>query len=179
MKNTIILLIIALVSGLSTGQDLKFSGLDKSPLDVVIYRGEDRAAIARVIYSRPSKNDREVFGKLVPYNQVWRTGANEATEITFYKPVKIADQEVPAGTYSIYTIPGEENWQLILNKQTTQWGTNYNEELNLLQVPMDVMPAPETIESFSISFVDEIDGGRLFLGWDNVIASIHMDVESD
>jgi hypothetical protein len=162
-----------------TSQGLQFSGLDKSPLDVVMYRGEDRTAIARVIYSRPSKKNREIFGKLVPYGEVWRTGANEATEITFYQDVMIGEQEVPAGTYSMYTIPNEDKWKFILNKATTQWGTNYDEQLNILETAMDVSLAPQTIESFSITFVDEMEGGTLFLGWDDRIASLHFDVANN
>jgi hypothetical protein len=169
------LTLLSLSTGLSA-QDLKFSNLDKSPLDVVMYRGADRSAIARVIYSRPSKSDRTVFGELVPYAQVWRTGANEATEITFYKDVMIGDEKVGAGTYSIYTIPNEDNWMFILNSDTTQWGTNYNEEHNVLQVPMKLTPAPESIESFSITMVDDFDGGTLFMGWDDRIASLNFKV---
>jgi len=167
------------VSQLSTAQDLAFSGLDKSPLDVVMYRGEDQAAIARIIYSRPAKRDRVIFGELVPYGQIWRTGANEATEITFYKNVLIHDDLVTAGTYSIYTIPDEENWKFILNSQTTQWGTNYDESLNTFEAEMSVSPAPETIENFSIRIIDEIDGGTIFMGWDDRIASLPFTLATD
>jgi len=141
-----------------------------------MYRGEDRAAIARVIYSRPSKRDRVVFGELVPYNEVWRTGANEATEITFYKDVMIADVKVAAGTYSIYTIPNEDKWTFILNSDTTQWGTSYNGDHDVLAAPMNVSPAPESIESFSITIIDDYDGGTLFMGWDDRIASLTFKV---
>ncbi|BAO55530.1 DUF2911 domain-containing protein [Nonlabens marinus] len=176
MKYILILLASFFISNDLHSQDLKFSDLDKSPLDVVMYRDADQSAIARVIYSRPSKRDRTVFGELVPYEQVWRTGANEATEITFYKDVIIADETVAAGTYSIYTVPNEDEWTFILNTDTTQWGTNYNEENNVLKAPMNVTPAPESIESFSITIVDDFDGGTMFMGWDNRIASLNFKV---
>ncbi len=176
MKYVLLLITAFFISTDLYSQDLKFSGLDKSPLDVVMYRGADKAAIARVIYSRPAKRDRTVFGELVPYQKVWRTGANEATEITFYKDVIIADKMVAAGTYSIYTVPNEDEWTFILNTDTTQWGTNYNEEHNILEAPMDVTPAPESIESFSITIIDNFDGGTMFMGWDNRIASLNFKV---
>ncbi|AUC78139.1 asparagine synthetase B [Nonlabens sp. MB-3u-79] len=151
---------------------LTFSKLDKSPLDVVMYRDTNKAAVARVIYSRPSKQDREIFGKLVPFNAVWRTGANEATEIAFYQDVKINNKLVKAGSYSLYTIPGEEEWKFILNTATTQSGLEYDPSKNLLTATMDLLPSPQKIESFSISFVEQQNGGLLFLGWDDTIASI-------
>ena len=107
-------------------QENFFSDLDASPLDVVMVRDDSNKAIARVIYSRPSKRKRKVFGGLVSYGEVWRTGANEATEISFYQDVMIADQKIPAGSYSIFTIPNENEWTLILNTETTQWGTKYD-----------------------------------------------------
>ena len=91
-------------------QELKFSKVDASPMDLALYRDKDDAAVARVIYSRPQKRERQVFGKLVPYGEVWRTGANEATELTLYKDMKVADATVKAGTYTLYSIPGEKEW---------------------------------------------------------------------
>ncbi len=176
MKNIIAAITIVLSSFAVSGQDLTFSNLDKSPLDVVMYRDADKSAIARIIYSRPSKKERKIFGELVPYNQIWRTGANEATEITFYKDVMIADQKVTAGTYSIYTIPNEEVWTFVLNSDTTQWGTNYNEEHDVFKTDMDVSLAPQPIESFSINFVEEMEGAKIFMGWDDRIASLEFKV---
>ncbi|WP_298951430.1 DUF2911 domain-containing protein [uncultured Nonlabens sp.] len=175
MKNIQIILLCLTCSFFSFSQKdshLTFSQLDKSPLDVVMYRDASRAAIARVIYSRPSKRDREIFGKLVPYDQVWRTGANEATEIAFYKDVKFNNELVKAGTYSLYTIPSEKGWEFILNTDTTQSGLEYDASKNLITTSMEVRPSPQEIESFSISFVEQNDGGMLFLGWDDTIASV-------
>lgn len=151
---------------------LNFSLLDASPLDVVMYRGADQAAIARVIYSRPAKKNREIFGNLVPYKQVWRTGANEATEIAFYRDVVINEQIIKAGSYSVYTIPGPDKWEFILNTATTQSGLQYDPSKNLVTATMQVLPSPQEIESFSISFVEQQNGALLFMGWDDTIASI-------
>jgi len=176
MKSFIAIFSLLFIGQLTIAQDLAFSDLDKSPLDVVMYRGADQTAIARIIYSRPAKRDRIVFGELIPYGQVWRTGANEATEITFYKDVTIEGEKVNAGSYSIYTIPNEDNWKFILNSQTTQWGTRYDDTKNVYEAEMDVTPSPETIENFSIRIIDQIDGGTIFMGWDDRIASVHFTV---
>ncbi len=176
MKNLLLLISFFTISLWTSAQGLSFSGLDKSPLDVVMYRGDNQAAIARIIYSRPAKRDRTIFGDLVPYGEVWRTGANEATEITFYRDIIIKDTVVKAGTYSIYTIPNQEEWTFILNSQTTQWGTRYDANKNIFETTMNVSSAPETIENFSIRIIEEINGGTIFMGWDDRIASIHFDV---
>jgi hypothetical protein len=143
-----------------------------------MYRNADKVAVARVIYSRPSKKDREIFGALVPYDQIWRTGANEATEIAFYMDVMIKKQLVKAGNYSIYTIPGKDQWSFILNTATTQSGTNYDPKKDVLKVTMDTIPSPQNIESFSISFVEQKEGAILFLGWDKTIASLEFTIVS-
>ena len=106
------LLFLALFSTVSNSQN--FGGLDKSPMDMAYFpdnfahdRKEGEKAVVRVTYSRPQKGGREIFGKLVPYGKVWRTGANEAIEIKFYQDVEIAGKKVKTGTYSLFTIPGE------------------------------------------------------------------------
>ncbi len=165
-------------SGQGNSQNLSFTTLDKSPLDVVMYRGQDQTAVARVIYSRPAKKDREIFGNLVPYGKVWRTGANEATEITFYREVMIDNKVIPAGSYSIYTIPKEDQWMFLLNLETTQWGTQYDDDKTVLRAPMNVSMAPKPIENFSIEIIEQVDGGTIFMGWDDRIASISFEFTS-
>src|SRR6187399_1420151 len=87
----------------------------------------DGAAIS-VTYGRPSVRGRKIMGALVPYGTVWRTGADEATTLTTDKAIQIGGTSVPAGTYTLYTLPGESAWQLIVNKQTGQWGTEYDQK---------------------------------------------------
>jgi hypothetical protein len=145
-----------------------FNKMDVSPMDLAVYKNEAEEVLARVIYSRPLKRDREIFGKLVPYNEVWRTGANEATELTLYKDMKVADVVVKAGTYTLYTIPGEKEWTVILNNRTNTWGAyEYSDQEDRVRIKVPVRNAPSTIESFSMAFVTKTDGADLLMGWDN------------
>lgn len=146
----------------------EFSKIDASPMDLVIFRDKNDTPVARVIYSRPQKRDREVFGKLVPYGKVWRTGANEATELTFYRDMKVADVTVKAGTYTLYTIPGEKEWTVILNNKTNTWGAyEYTEEEDKVRINVPVRQSSTTIEALSMAFEEEKDGTNLLIGWDD------------
>ncbi|PQJ31995.1 asparagine synthetase B [Nonlabens arenilitoris] len=176
MKYFIFIFSLFIATSAVQAQEIAFSKIDKSPLDVVIHRDNNNQAIARVIYSRPAKRDRKIFGELVKYGEVWRTGANEATEIDFFYDVTINGNLVKAGAYSIYTIPGEEEWTFILNSQTNQWGTKHDPSKDILKVTMDSMPSPQTIEEFSISFVEDPDGLILFMGWDNTLVNLPIQV---
>lgn len=145
-----------------------FPKVDASPMDLAVYRDSDDEAVARVIYSRPQKRDREVFGKLVPYGQVWRTGANEATELTLYKDMKVADVLVEAGTYSVYTIPDEKEWTVILNNETNTWGAyEYKDEQDKVRIKVPVRNSPTSIETFSMAFAPAENGADLLMGWDD------------
>ena len=157
-------------------QSPSFAELDASPLDVVMYRNANNDAVARVIYSRPSKRGRKIFGYLVPYGKVWRTGANEATEITFFKPVVLNGNEVPAGSYSLFTVPGPDQWDIILNEETLQWGTRYDPEKNFVTTTVESETMPSSAESFSITFIETIDGPALLLGWDDTFISVPFKV---
>lgn len=106
-------------------------------------------------YSAPSMRGRKIVGNLVPYDKVWRTGANAATTLTTPVNLKIGDLAVPAGTYTIYSLPSETTWKLIINKQTKQWGTVYNQDQDLGRVDMKKAKAPATpVEQFVIKFED-------------------------
>ncbi|QED38914.1 DUF2911 domain-containing protein [Antarcticibacterium arcticum] len=145
-----------------------FPKIDASPMDLVVYKDASDKVVARVIYSRPQKRDREVFGKLVPYGQVWRTGANEATELTLYKDMKVADVVVKAGTYTIYTIPEEKEWTVILNKTIHTWGAyEYTDKEDLVRIIVPVRQSPTSIEAFSMTFAPAEGGASLLMGWDN------------
>ncbi|MGB8704747.1 MAG: DUF2911 domain-containing protein [Gillisia sp.] len=151
----------------NSGQ-INFPKSDISPMDEAIYRNPDEKVMARVIYSRPQKKDREIFGKLVPYGQVWRTGANEATELTLYQDMSIAGKTVKAGTYTVYTIPEQHEWTVILNSKTNTWGAfDYSEKEDVVRVKVPVKTAPTSIESFSMAFVPNDNGAKLLMGWDN------------
>ena len=118
-----------------------------------------------VDYSAPSKRDRKIMGELVPYGKVWRTGANAATTLTTEADLMIGSLHVPAGKYTLYTIPGEKDWTLIVNKQTGQWGSNYDEAQDLGRVKLNVVPVKETAETFAIGV-----GDTLSFTWENTKA---------
>lgn len=125
-----------------------------------------------VTYSAPSKKGREIFGGLVPYDQVWRTGANNATEITFAKDGSIGGTPVKAGTYSLFTIPKKEgDWTVILNPTLGQWGSfKYNEikDADLPHVKAKAAKTASTVEQMNIA----VEGGNLVISWDNSQATV-------
>lgn len=154
----------------------KFPDPDKSPLDIAMYRGEDKAPRVKVIYSRPQVNDRQIFGKMQKYGQVWRTGANESTEITFYRDMMLGDKKVKAGTYTLFTIPGEKEWTVILNKDLDTWGAyGYKEERDLLRVKTPARKTEKNIEYMSISFQPKTEGADLLLGWENTYIQVPIE----
>ncbi len=126
-------------------------------------------------YSRPSMRNRKIFGGLVPYDEVWRTGANAATSLKTDADLDIGGTTVPKGSYTLYTLPGANSWQLIVNKQTGQWGTEYDKSQDLVRIPMKVTQRPSGLELFTISF-DKTGGNSavLKLEWENTIASVDV-----
>jgi hypothetical protein len=128
-------------------------------------------------YSAPSKRERVIMGGLVPFDKVWRTGANAATTLRTEADLMVGDLHVPAGTYTLFTIPGESGWTLIVNRQTGQWGTNYDATKDLGRVPMTVRALDDTVEMFVISIEPgEGSNGNLKMTWDNVEASVPLSV---
>ena len=130
-----------------------------------------------VDYGRPYMRGRTIMGGLVPYGEVWRTGANAATTFVTRRNLRINGVDVPAGTYTLYTLPGEREWQLIVNRQTGQWGTEYNQEQDLARIPMRVERTPSPVEQFTIAL--EPAGGNvvnLVLTWENTRAWVPMEL---
>ncbi len=143
----------------------KFSGLDKSPVDIATYATSKKAVskAIKVVYSRPQLKGRAIGTELAKYGKVWRTGANESSEITFYIPVSIGGKTVNAGTYSLFTIPGKNEWTVIINKSINQWGAySYNEKNDVVRVKVPVTSGSSSIEAFSIAFDDK---GKMVLAW--------------
>jgi hypothetical protein len=124
-------------------------------------------------YSAPSMRGRKIFGGLVPYGKVWRTGANPATTLKTAVNLKIGTATVPAGTYTLYTLPSETTWKLIINKQTGQWGTVYNQSQDLARVDMQKNTPPQPQEKMSISF-ENTQGNQtqLHVRWDSTDVSV-------
>ena len=147
---------------------------DKSPLDVsYLKKSRGEAPIARVIYSRPQKKGRVIFGELVQYNQLWRTGANEATEITFYQDVIVAGKAVKAGSYALFTIPNKDQWTIVLSSKLHQWGSyGHKESDEVLRVSVPASQVKDTIEYFSVTFEFKDQKAHLYLGWDQTVVAI-------
>ena len=149
----------------------KFSGLDKSPLDIAYYKTSRSAPpIAKVVYSRPQLKGR-TLASLAPNGKVWRTGANESTEITFYNDVNFGGKSVKAGTYSLFTIPGDKEWTIILNSDLYTWGAySYNEGKDIARIKVPVTKGKDALEAFSIAF----SKGSLNMGWDTLRIAIPL-----
>jgi hypothetical protein len=126
-------------------------------------------------YSRPFAKGRKIMGGLVPYGQVWRTGANSATSFVTDTDLVIGGTNVPAGKYTLYTLPGEMAWKLIINKETGQWGTKYDQAQDLARIDMVANKLNSPVEQFTISF--EKTGGdsaKLKLEWENTSATVDV-----
>jgi hypothetical protein len=181
MRNVcFLMLFVCLGLGTVRAQDYKFSSIDKSPADIVYYptnvvkeKDPAKTPIVRVVYSRPSKNGRPIFGVLEQFGKVWRTGANESTEIKFYQDVKMGGKNIKAGTYSLFTIPEKDNWTIIINRQTDKWGAyTYDQSKDVARIKVPVKTHPTVIEAFSITFSDAASGANMVLGWDQTVVEV-------
>lgn len=153
--------------------------VDKSPLDISYYpdnypvlKIQNKVSgplLTRVVYSRPQKNNRVIFGSLIEYDKIWRLGANEATEIEFFQNVKIKNVRIKKGRYTIYTIPKLNNWTLILNKETDTWGSfGYDSTKDVLRIELPVAKQKEIVEYFTIGFEKATGGFTMIITWDDV-----------
>lgn len=180
MKNKIsVFIILSLV--VFSCQAQEFRGLDKSPLDrsyLPDHFAHDRrfapsrklgnSPVIKVDYSRPQKKGREVFGGMVKYNEIWRLGANEATEIKVYKDIKIGGKSLKSGTYSMFAIPTKDKWTIIFSSDLDEWGHySYNKDHDVLRIETSVLKSKELIEAFSIQFEDLEKGkAKMHMAWD-------------
>ncbi|HEU0012629.1 MAG TPA: DUF2911 domain-containing protein [Longimicrobium sp.] len=129
-----------------------------------------------VDYGRPSMRGRTIMGGLVPYGQVWRLGANEATQLVTQHDLRIGGASVPKGTYSLWALPGERGWQLIVNRQFGHWGTNYDPGQDLARVPMRVERTPSPVEQLTITLAPQGTAVNLVMEWENTRASIPLEI---
>ena len=161
----------------------KFPLVDKSPMDMSYYPNnypilkiQDKITeplIARVIYSRPQKSGRAIFGELLEYGKIWRLGANEATEVEFYQNVKIGNTKIKKGRYSLYCIPLPDKWTIILNKETDTWGAfKYDQTKDLVRIEVPVQKQLEVLEAFVMTFEKTRLGADLLIGWDDFKVSL-------
>jgi hypothetical protein len=143
-----------------------------SPIAMTSARYKD--SYIKVTYGQPSKKNRVIFGGLVPYDQVWRTGANEATEITFTQDVVVQGKNIPAGTYSIFTIPNPSKWTIILNKDVGLWGSyNYNPKADLERWEVAVNKFEDkSAEQFTIQLDPKNNIADLNFCWDDICVTL-------
>ena len=186
MKFLVPVLMMISVSLTSNAQNgSKLPPLDKSPMDMAYYPANypilriqpnkvTEPLIARVIYSRPSKSGRKVFGELVEDGKVWRLGANEATEIEFYRDVKIAGKLIKKGRYTMYALENPTKWTIIINKETDIWGAfKYDATKDIVRVDCAVAKKTESTESFTMVFEKASDkSANLIMDWDDVMVKL-------
>lgn len=186
MRVTIALLFFLLTGFIATAQNgSKLPPLDKSPMDMSYYPVNypvlriqpnkiTEPLIARVVYSRPSKSGRKVFGELVEDGKIWRLGANEATEIEFYRDVKIAGKTVKKGRYTMYALENTTRWTVIINKETDVWGAfKYDATKDVVRIDCPVTKIGDVIESFTMVFEKVTDRSiHLVMDWDDVMVKM-------
>lgn len=144
-----------------------------SPSATALY--DKNSLKAEVQYCRPYKKNRLIFGGLVPFDKVWRTGANEATLFKINKDIVLAGSPLKAGTYSLWTVPNPGQWQVIINEETGQWGTNYDEKRDVLKVNVKSESIKETLEMLVIEFVELENKVFLEIKWDNTAVKIPIE----
>ena len=155
-------------------------GLDKSPLDLSYYPVEypklkmsktaTEPLLARILYSRPQKDGRVIFGNVLKYGERWRLGANEASEIEFFKDVSINNQKIPKGRYILYCIPYENKWQLILNDDLYTWGLKIDSSKDHYKFEIPISKTNYPFEVFTMEFEKAPKGMNLVMAWDSVRA---------
>ncbi len=164
-------------------QGTAMPAVDKSPMDMSYFPNsypvqkiQDKITeplLARVIYSRPQKSGRKIFGELIEYGKLWRMGANEATEIEFFKPVKIAGKKIAKGRYTLYALVNEDSWTFIVNKETDTWGAfKYNAKNDIVRTEVPVQKNEASAEFFSMVFEKTTGGISLIVAWDMTKVSL-------
>ncbi len=169
---TITFLFVSILAFNVQAQD--FPDLDKSPLDIASFPSNYKVSdkLVKVIYSRPQLKGREV-SKLAPKGLVWRTGANEATEVVLYKNMTIGKTLVKAGSYALFTIPGESEWTVILNTDTNIWGAyTYDQSKDVVRLKVPVQESKKFLEAFSMVFEETPTGADLNIGWGNTLIAV-------
>ncbi|MNL18950.1 hypothetical protein D3C87_1401230 [compost metagenome] len=184
MKRLSFIAILAVFTFGTRAQEIKFAPVDASPADIIYYplnaaKAKDGSLPSiKVVYSRPTRKGREIFGVLEQYDKVWRAGANESTEIKFYKRAVIGGKTIKPGTYSLFAIPNPGKWLLIINKQTDKWGAfSYNQAEDVVRVEVPVKLQDKPIEAFSITFTPQPDGANMVLGWDKCLVELPIAIK--
>ncbi len=160
-----------------------YASVDLSPMDISYFPTDypiqkmakkiTGQPVMRVIYSRPHKQGRKIFGSLLKYGEPWRLGANEATEIEFFQPVSIQNKKIAKGRFVLYCVPNEKNWTIILNTNIYSWGLKPDPSQDVFKFEVPVERPQSSIEYFTMVFEKAIDGGAfLLITWDDVLVRL-------
>lgn len=177
MFKLVAITVLALCTTIDQSNAQKLPGLDPSPADIAYFRpdGRNTDPVIKVTYGRPSKKGRTLLGGTEPYGKVWRTGANETTEIKLYKDVTFGDKTVKAGTYSLYSIPDKTEWTIIINSKLDTWGAfAYDESKDVARIKVPAGKPDSEIESFTIAFDGKDDKAVMILGWENTLVRVPL-----
>jgi len=187
LRKLLSIIAFSFVSSAAISQS-SFPPIDKSPMDMAYYpsnypslkvqRKASDSLVARVIYSRPTKEGRTIYGGLVPYGQVWRLGANEATELDFFRPVTIGNKKIAPGRYTLYALVNEKSWTFIVNKETDIWGSFvYDVAKDIVRVEVPVETATQPLEALAMTFVKNNNNFDLVVAWDNLKATLPISLQ--
>ncbi len=169
-----IISVLVFATGL-LAQDPKVQLPQQSPLGTI----KQNVGITdiEIVYSRPGVKGREIFGKMIPFGAVWRTGANPSTKVTFSTPVKLNGTEIPAGSYALYTIPGESEWTIIIYKDSSLWGAyGYDQKNDLARIKTTPVKLSESVETFTIEINDiRNESATLNLSWEKTRVPVKME----
>jgi Protein of unknown function (DUF2911) len=156
-----------------------YAGVDVSPMDMSYLPADypklsvrRPLPVARVIYSRPHRQGRKIFGGLLKYGEPWRLGANEATEIEFFLPVKIQDRTIAKGKYIIYCIPQPDSWTIVFNSNLNSWGLTQDYSKDLFRFTIPAAHKEQSIEYYTMVFQSSATGADLVMAWDDVEARL-------
>lgn len=169
------LLTVLVVALAATGNAQKLPGLDPSPADIAYFRPNGRGTepVAKVTYGRPQKKGRTMLGGEEKYGSVWRTGANETTEIKLYKDVTFGDKVVKAGTYSLYSIPDKNEWTIIFNSKLDTWGAyEYDQSKDVARIKVPAGTSESEVEAFTIVFDGKDANAAMVLAWEKTMVKV-------
>jgi hypothetical protein len=168
-----VMILVAVFADFATAQ--KLPGMDPSPADIAIFRpdGRGKTPVIKVTYGRPQKKGRTMLGGTEAFGKVWRTGANESTEIKLYKDVTFGDKKLTAGTYTMYTIPDKDEWTIIFNSKLDTWGAyEYEEGKDVARIKVPAGKSDAEVEAFTIAFDGKDGSGNMALAWENTLVKV-------
>ena len=160
-----------------------YAPVDVSPIDIAYFptdyptlSGTEKGSkpLARIIYSRPHLQGRHIFHEVVPASQPWRLGANEATELELFQPATIQNQRIDVGRYTLYAIPEEKQWTLIVNKQVYNWGLDIDPKQDVARFILPVEKPEAQLEYFTMTFLGANKEASLLIGWDNSLVKLPL-----